>query len=54
MEKFEYIIVAYGQIQESFDSYSMAYKYLICHQYEEAEILQVVTKYKYKKNEVRQ
>lgn len=49
MEKYEYVIVAYGQIQETFDTYNDAYKYILVNNYKEAEILQVITKYKFKK-----
>ena len=49
MENYKFIIICEGQVQETFDTYSDAYKYILVNHYKEAEILQVITKYKFKK-----
>lgn len=49
MENYHFIIICAGQVQGTFDTYNDAYKYILVNNYKEAEILQVITKGKFKK-----
>lgn len=49
MENYHFIIIVGGQLVGTFETYTNAYKYILANDYKEAEILQVITKYKYKK-----